>query len=260
MAHEPGHEDEYNISADDMLAASQGAYGLQPYQQALGRFQVQAPRLLERSAARERQALEQAQRTGMMSLAEQAAQARAAAMGGAGQMAGGGGRAASMRQGGLSFGRRAADFAADAAQRAAGLEADITNRQLQMMGEALPGAMLAQAEAQRSVQNDVVNLQNYLDVLEDNYSVSERPGQLRAFLATVPAGSPAHQLGMAALARMENRASQLGSALAGAAPSGPSVYNSQTGRFVRPGMPGYEEALAGSTVNSMGTRVYNQFA
>ena len=251
-------EDGYNIDADLMLDMSQGAYGLQPYQQALGRFQLEAPQLLERSAARERQALQQAQRTGMMSLAEQAAQARAAAMGGAGQMAGG--RAAQLRQGGLSFGRRAADFAAAAAQRAAGLEADITGRRLQMMGETLPGTFLAQAEAQRSLQNDVVNLQNYLETLKDNYSVSERPAQLRAFLREIPAGTSAHQLGMAELAKMENRASQLSSALAGAAPSGPSVYNSQTGQLVRPGMPGYEEALAGSTVNSMGARVYNQFA
>lgn len=253
-------EDGYNIDADLMLDMSQGAYGLQPYQQALGRFQLQAPQLLERSAARERQALEQARRTGMMSLAEQAAQARAAAMGGAGQMAGGGGRAASMRQGGLTFGRRAADFAAEAAQRAAGLEADITGRRLQMMGETLPGTFLAQAEAQRSLQNDVVNLQNYLETLKDNYSVSERPAQLRAFLREIPAGTSAHQLGMAELAKMENRASQLGTALAGAAPSGPPVYSSQTGRFVRPGMPGYEEALAGSTMGDMGFRVYNQFA
>jgi len=104
----------------------------------------------------------------MMSLAEQAAQARAAAMGGAGQMAGGGGRAASMRQGGLSFGRRAADFAADAAQRAAGLEADITNRRLQMMGETIPGALLAQYEAAQAPQDEMINIINQVGAIKEN--------------------------------------------------------------------------------------------
>ena len=251
--------DEYNISSDDMLAASQAAYGLQPYQEQLGRLQGEAPQLLERSAARERRALQQAQRTGMASLAEQAAQARAAAMGGAGQMAGGGGRAASMRQGGLSFGRRAADFATAAAQRAAGLEADITNRRLQMMGETLPGAMLAQAEAQRSLQNDVVYLQEYLETLKDNYSVSERPEQLRAFISTLPQG-PARDLAMAELGQMEARKDRYDQAVSSATPSGPPVYNSATGRTMRPGEPGYEEALINSRENSMGIRVYNRFA
>ena len=87
-------EDEYNIDADLMLDMSQGAYGLQPYQQQLGKFQMEAPGLLQKSAEQQRRALAQSQRTGLASLAEGAAQARAAAMGGAGQMAGGGGRAA----------------------------------------------------------------------------------------------------------------------------------------------------------------------
>ncbi len=206
MPHGGPHDDEMSYSIDpDLETDFMSAYGLQPYQEQLGRFQLEAPQLLERSAARERQALEQARRTGMMSLAEQAAQARAAAMGGAGQMAGGGGRAASMRQGGLSFGRRAADFAADAAQRAAGLEADITNRRLQMMGEALPGTMLAQAEAQRSLQNDVVYLQEYIETLKDNYKKTERPKQLASFISTMPPG-PARQLAEAELEQMKKDA------------------------------------------------------
>ena len=83
-------------------------------------------------------------------------------------MAGGGGRAASLRQGGLSFGRQAADFAADAAQRAASLEADITNRRLQMMGETIPGALLAQYEAAQSPQDEMTNIINQVGAIKEN--------------------------------------------------------------------------------------------
>tara|TARA_R110000824_G_scaffold78513_2_gene198101 strand:+ start:2868 stop:3590 length:723 start_codon:yes stop_codon:yes gene_type:complete len=199
-------EDEYNIDADLMLDMSQGAYGLQPYQQQLGKFQMEAPGLIQKSAEQQRRALAQSQRTGLASLAEGAAQARAAAMGGAGQMAGGGGRAASMRQGGLSFGKRAADYAAEGAMRAAGLEKGLLGQQLQLSGELLPGAMLAQSEAQRSMQNDLVNMQEYIEILNDNYSASERPGQLRLKLSTIPAGSSAHRAGMMELVRLEQAA------------------------------------------------------
>ncbi len=252
-------EDEYNIDADLMLDMSQGAYGLQPYQQQLGKFQMEAPGLLQKSAEQQRRALDQSQRTGLASLAEGAAQARAAAMGGAGQMAGGGGRAASMRQGGLSFGKRAADYAAEGAMRAAGLEKGLLDQQLQLSGELLPGAMLAQSEAQRSMQNDVVYLQEYLATLKDNYGVSERPAQLRAFISTMPQGE-ARNLAMAELAQMEARLDRYNQAVSSATPSGPPVYNSQTGRTMRPGEPGYEEALVNSKESSMGIRVYNKFA
>ncbi|MAY03870.1 MAG: hypothetical protein CMQ38_12950 [Gammaproteobacteria bacterium] len=201
-------EDGYNIDADLMLDMSQGAYGLQPYQQQLGKFQMEAPGLLQESARRQRGALETSLGTGLGLLAEQAAKARAAAMGGAGQMAGGGGRAASMRQGGLSFGKRAADFAAEGAMRAAGLEKGLLDQQLQLSGELLPGAMLAQAEAQRSMQNDLVNMQEYLEVLKDNYTASERPEQLRLKLSTIPSGSAAHRAGMLELASLEDAAAR----------------------------------------------------
>ena len=128
MPHGGPHNDGSSYSIDpDLEGDFMGQYG-----RALGEFTLQAPQLLERSAERERQALEQARRTGMMSLAQQAAESRAATVGGAGQMALGGGRNRGLRQAGLTFGRSAADFAADAFQRAAGLEADITNRRLQM--------------------------------------------------------------------------------------------------------------------------------
>ena len=58
-------EDEYNIDADLMLDMSQGAYGLQPYQQQLGKFQMEAPGLLQKSAEQQRRALAQSQRTGL---------------------------------------------------------------------------------------------------------------------------------------------------------------------------------------------------
>ena len=196
MPHGGPHNDGFSYSIDpDLEGDFMGQYG-----QALGQFTLEAPQLLERSAARERQALQQAQRTGMMSLAEQAAQSRAAAMGGAGQMAGmagGGGRAASLRQGGLSFGRRAADFAADAAQRAAGLEADITSRRMQMMGETIPGALLAQGEAGRQSQNDFMNVVNQIEVLESNtkglFSTDrdERARVAGNLLSTLTPGTPA---------------------------------------------------------------------
>tara|TARA_Y100001938_G_C7728482_1_gene253467 strand:- start:65 stop:403 length:339 start_codon:yes stop_codon:yes gene_type:complete len=70
------------------------------------------------------------------------------------------------------------------------------------MGEALPGAALAQAEAQRSLQNDVVYLQEYLETLKDNYSKREQAEQLRGFLATMPPGA-ARNLASAELSRME---------------------------------------------------------
>jgi len=246
MPHGGPHDDEMSYSIDpDLETDFMSAYGLQPYQEQLGRFQLEAPQLLERSAARERQALEQARRTGMMSLAEQAAQARAATVGGAGQMALGGGRAAQLRQSGLSFGRQAADFAADAFQRAAGLEADITNRRLQLMGEALPGAALAQAEAQRSLQNDVVYLQEYLETLKDNYSKREQAEQLRGFLDTMPSGS-ARNLAAAELARMEEAdraAAERARILADQKARGVGIDTEAffaRANAPRPGEPGYE--------------------
>ena len=165
MPHGGPHNDGFSYSIDpDLEGDFMGQYG-----QALGQLTLEAPRLLERSAARERQALEQRERSGLGLLAERAAQARAAAMGGAGQMAGGGGRAASLRQGGLSFGRQAADFAADAFQRAAGLEADITNRRMQMMGETIPGALLGQYEAAQSPQDELINAMNQVGTIEANF-------------------------------------------------------------------------------------------
>lgn len=238
-------EDEYNIDADLMLDMSQGAYGLQPYQQQLGKFQMEAPGLLQKSAEQQRRALDQSQRTGLASLAEGAAQARAAAMGGAGQMAGGGGRAASMRQGGLSFGKRAADYAAEGAMRAAGLEKGLLDQQLQLSGELLPGAMLAQAEAQRSLQNDVVYLQEYLETLKDNYGKREQAEQLRGFLATMPSG-PARNLAAAELARMEEAdraAAERARILADQKARGVGFDTKEffeRANAPRPGEPGYE--------------------
>ena len=54
------------------------------YSKGLGELTVQAPQLLERSAQQQRQALAQSQRTGLASMAEQAAQARADAKAAAG--------------------------------------------------------------------------------------------------------------------------------------------------------------------------------
>tara|TARA_R100000655_G_scaffold33680_1_gene66260 strand:+ start:50 stop:334 length:285 start_codon:yes stop_codon:yes gene_type:complete len=74
-----------------------------------------------------------------------------------------------------------------------------------MMGEALPGTMLAQAEAQRSLQNDVVYLQEYIETLKDNYKKTERPEQLASFISTMPQG-PARQLAEAELLQMRKAA------------------------------------------------------
>tara|TARA_R100000951_G_scaffold112518_1_gene112991 strand:+ start:221 stop:898 length:678 start_codon:yes stop_codon:yes gene_type:complete len=164
------------------------------YSKGLGELTVQAPQLLQRSAEQQRQAYEQSQRTGLASLAEGAAQARAAAMGGAGQMAGGGGRAASMRQGGLSFGKRAADFAAEGAMRAAGLEKGLLDQQLQLKGELIPGALLAQAEAAKAPQDELTNLMNMVGVIEENeYWDSNRAKELEIIVPTLTPGSPAYR-------------------------------------------------------------------
>ena len=185
MPHGGPHNDGFSYSIDpDLEGDFMGQYG-----QALGEFTLQAPQLLERSARRERQALEQARRTGMMSLAQQAAESRAAAIGGAGQMALGGGRTAGLRQAGLTFGRSAADFAADAAQRAAGLEADITNRRLQMMGELIPAALLARYDAAQSPQDEAANIINQVGAIKENSNDSQRRSDLYALLVTQAPGS-----------------------------------------------------------------------
>ena len=169
------------------------------YSKGLGELTVQAPQLLQRSAQQQRQALAQSQRTGLASMAEQAAQARAAAMGGAGQMAGGGGRAASMRQGGLSFGKRAADYAAEGAQRAAGLEQGLLQQQMQMKGEMIPGALLAMHEASMGPQDELTNIMNVVGTIEANNSnifglnETNAAAEASALLATLTPGTPAHQ-------------------------------------------------------------------
>ena len=160
------------------------------YSKGLGELTVQAPQLLERSAQQQRQALAQSQRTGLATMAEQAAQARAAAMGGAGQMAGGGGRAARMRQGGLSFGKRAADFAAEGAQRAAGLEQGLLQQQLQLKGEMIPGALLAMQEASMAPQDSLINAMNTIGMIEENnWWDSDRAREATALYNTMDPGS-----------------------------------------------------------------------
>ena len=182
------NEFDYNITTGpegDFL----GQYGSE-----LGQFIEQAPGILSQSSATQRQALAGSQRTGLASLAEGAAQARAAAMGGAGQMAGGGGRAASLRQGGLSFGKRAADFAAEGAMRAAGLEKDLVTQQLQMKGEMIPGALLAQSEAAMAPQDELLNLMNTVGMVEENfYWDADRAKELLAIVPTLAPGSPAYR-------------------------------------------------------------------
>ncbi len=185
MPHGGPHNDGSSYSIDpDLEGDFMGQYG-----RALGEFTLQAPQLLERSAERERQALEQARRTGMMSLAQQAAESRAATVGGAGQMALGGGRNRGLRQAGLTFGRSAADFAADAFQRAAGLEADITNRRLQMMGELIPGALLARYDAAQSPQDEAANIINQVGTMKENSSGSELIRTLYGLLVGLRPGS-----------------------------------------------------------------------
>ena len=181
---------EFTYSIDPAL---EGDF-LGQYSKGLGELTVQAPQLLQRSAQQQRQALEQSQRTGLASMAEGAAQARAAAMGGAGQMAGGGGRAASLRQGGLSFGKRAADFAAEGAQRAAGLEQGLLQQQLQLKGEMIPGALLAQSEAAMAPQDELFNLMNTVGMVEENfYWDADRAKELLAIIPTLAPGSPAYR-------------------------------------------------------------------
>tara|TARA_R110000751_G_scaffold73492_1_gene148623 strand:+ start:28 stop:702 length:675 start_codon:yes stop_codon:yes gene_type:complete len=190
------------------MAANEFTYNIDPalegdflgqYSKGLGELTVQAPQLLQRSAQQQRQALEQSQRTGLASMAEGAAQARAAAMGGAGQMAGGGGRAASLRQGGLSFGKRAADFAAEGAQRAAGLEQGLLQQQLQMKGEMIPGALLAQSEAAMAPQDELMNIMNVVGTIEENNSgslgLSEHSAakEVAVLANTLQRGTPAHR-------------------------------------------------------------------
>ncbi len=180
----------YSIDPDPDL---EGDF-LGQYSKGLGEFTVQAPQLLERSAQQQRQALAESQRTGLASMAEQAAQARAAAMGGAGQMAGGGGRAASMRQGGLSFGKRAADFAAEGAQRAAGLDQALLNQQMQMKGEVIPGALLAMHEASMAPQDELTNIMNVVGTIEENsYWDSDRAVELGALMKTMRPGTEAYK-------------------------------------------------------------------
>ena len=198
------------------MAANEFTYNLDPalegdflgqYSKGLGELTVQAPQLLQRSAQQQRQALEQSQRTGLASMAEGAAQARAAAMGGAGQFAGGGGRAASMRQGGLSFGKRAADFAAEGAVRAAGLEQDLLTQQMQMKGEVIPGALLARSEAAMAPRDELTNVINTVGVIEENNSSwmgLDEPSAARevaALMSTYSPGSPAYNYLSAKLER-----------------------------------------------------------
>ena len=181
---------EFTYSIDPAL---EGDF-LGQYSKGLGELTVQAPQLLQRSAQQQRQAYEQSQRTGLASLAEGAAQARAAAMGGAGQMAGGGGRAASLRQGGLSFGKRAADFAAEGAVRAAGLEKGFIDQQLQLKGELIPGALLAQHQASMAPQDELMNLMNVVGTIEQNeYWDENRAKDLLAIVPTLTPGSPAYR-------------------------------------------------------------------
>ena len=86
MPHGGPHNDGFSYSIDpDLEGDFMGQYG-----QALGQLTLEAPRLLERSAARERQALEQRERSGLGLLAERAAQARAAVVAGHGRSAAGG--------------------------------------------------------------------------------------------------------------------------------------------------------------------------
>ena len=85
MPHGGPHNDGFSYSIDpDLEGDFMGQYG-----QALGQLTLEAPRLLERSAARERQALEQRERSGLGLLAERAAQARAAVVAGHGRSAAG---------------------------------------------------------------------------------------------------------------------------------------------------------------------------
>jgi hypothetical protein len=164
------------------------------YSKELGEFTSQAPRLLQDSAQQQRQALEQSQKTGLMLMAEGAAKARAAAMGGAGQMAGGGGRAATLRQGGLSFGKSAADHAAEGFRRAAGLEQGLLQQQLRLKGEMIPGALLAMHDASMAEQDELTNIMNVVGTIEsNNYWDSDRAVELGALMNTMRPGTEAYK-------------------------------------------------------------------
>jgi hypothetical protein len=91
-----------------------------------------------------------------------------------------------MRQGGLSFGKRAADFAAEGAQRAAGLEQGLLQQQMQMKGEMIPGALLAMQEASMAPQDRLINAINAIGMIEENnYYDNDRAREATALYNTM---------------------------------------------------------------------------
>jgi hypothetical protein len=99
-----------------------------------------------------------------------------------------------LRQGGLSFGKRAADFAAEGAVRAAGLEKGLLDQQLQLKGELIPGALLARSEAAMAPQDELTNLMNVVGTIEENhYYDSDRAREVAPLLSTLTPGTPAHR-------------------------------------------------------------------
>ena len=209
-----------NIPTDSIFATFEGGpkYGLEQYQQYLGdlgQARQQLPALIEQERGllasqygAAQRAIQEGQRQGMRSMAQEAARGMAASMGQAGAMPVGGGSAATMRQTGRTFGQGAAQFAQEAAQRAAELEerslADrrgLLGQERSLYAEVLPAISLAQAEGvgtmadiQRAPQDELVWIMGEVGAIEDNnYWDSDRAIRLNSLIGTLTPGSPARR-------------------------------------------------------------------
>jgi len=213
---------ENTIPSDSIYSTLEGPkYGMEQYQQYLGdlgQARQQLPALLEQERGllasqygAAQRAIQQGQRQGMQSMAQEAARGMAAAMGQAGAMPVGGGSAATMRQTGRTFGQGAAQFAQEAAQRAAALEerslADrrgLLGQERSLYAEVLPAISLAQAEGvgtmadlERAPQDELIWIMENIAAIEDqHYYDSDRALKLGALINTLTPGTPAHKYAM----------------------------------------------------------------
>ena len=210
---------ENTIPSDSIYSTLEGPkYGMEQYQQYLGdlgQARQQLPALLEQERGllasqygAAQRAIQQGQRQGMQSMAQEAARGMAAAMGQAGAMPVGGGSAATMRQTGRAFGQGAAQFAQEAAQRAAALEerslADrrgLLGQERSLYAEVLPAISLAQAEGvgtmadlERAPQDELIWIMENIAAIDDqHFYESDRANKLAALLNTLTPGTPAYE-------------------------------------------------------------------